>query len=291
MRVVLHAGAHFTDDNRLIVCLGRNGALLATAGTHAPNQNRYRRALRDAIHDGLSDRLTDEGIKAVHASVAADGPVDRLVLSNASFFGTPKMAVGRGLLYPGADDRIAIVKEIFPDSDVELFLGLRNPATLLPALFSRAHVRDMERFLGGFEPEGFRWSETIALLCRRFPDLRMTVWCNEDSPLIWGRILRDMAGVDPNQDIIGEFDLLKEIMTDAGWARFERFIAKKPDLSEAQKRRVMLVFLEKFVKLDEIEEELDLPGWDEARIEALTAAYDADIDTLARLPGVTLLMP
>ena len=291
MRVVLHAGAHFTDENRLIECLFRNTETLAAAGVYVPKQRRYNRTLREAVHEALSSGLTHQGIEAVHASVATDRPVDRLILSNTSFFGTPKMAVGRGLLYPNSVGRLSVFKDIFADSDVEIFLGLRNPATLLPALFGWASVQDMATFLGGFEPEEFRWSEMIARICKGLPNLRLTLWCNEDSPLIWGQILRHMAGLAPDQAMIGEFDLLKEIMIDTGWARFEQFMAKRPGLSETQKRQVVFAFLEKFVNVDKLEEELDLPGWDEAKIEALTDIYDEDVEALARLPGVTLLTP
>lgn len=289
--MVLHAGAHFTDDNRLIECLISNSETLDAAGTYAPPPRLYRRTMRGIIHDALSHELTADGIDAVHASLAMESRVERLILSNTSFFGTPKMSVGRGVFYPGAETRLAILKEIFRDSGVELFLGLRNPATLLPALFATVPTQDMESFLGDFEPEDFRWSDTITQLRDRFPDMPITLWCNEDSPLIWGQILRELAGLDPNAEILGEFDLLKEIMTEKGWTRFDSFISKRPNLSEAQKRRVVQAFLETFVKIDEIEEELDLPDWDDARVEDLTDAYDEDIELMSRLPGVTLLAP
>ncbi|MEM9844285.1 MAG: hypothetical protein AAF965_05755 [Pseudomonadota bacterium] len=291
MQVVLHAGAHFTDDNRLIDCLLRNGESLAAEGTYAPEARAFRRVLRGTVHNALSHGLTDDGIAAVHESLALDETVTRLILSNASFFGTPKMAVGQGLFYPGAEDRLAVFHDIFSDGNLELFLGLRNPATYLPALFATVPNRDMDAFLSGFDPEDFRWSETIARFRSCFPDMPITLWCNEDSPLIWGQILREMASLAPNAVIEGEFGLLKEIMTDKGWARFDRFIDRRPNLSEAQKRRVVQAFLEAFVKVDEIEEELDLPGWDEARIDALTESYDEDIEAIARLPNVTLLTP
>ncbi|MEM6578043.1 MAG: hypothetical protein AAF678_06090 [Pseudomonadota bacterium] len=291
MQVVIHAGAHFTDDNRLIDCLLRDSDMLAAEGAYVPEPRLYRRTLRGIIHDALSHGLTEQGILSVHTSLARDNAANRLILSNSSFFGTPKMAVGRGFFYPGAESRLAIFQDIFSDSHVELFLGLRNPATFLPALFNSVPTRDMSAFLSDFEPEDFQWSETIIRLRDRFPDLSIVTWCNEDSPLIWGQLLREMAGLAPNAPIAGEFDLLKYIMTEKGWTRFDRFISKRPNLSEAQKRKVIQAFLETFVKVDEIEEELDLPGWDEARIEAITEAYDDDVEAIARLSGVTLITP
>lgn len=291
MEVVIHAGAHFTDDDRLIGCLLRNTDMLTATGTYAPDPRLFRRALRGTMHDALDHGVTGQGKETVHRSLAMDETTNRLILSNHSLFGTPKMAVGRGRFYPGSEERLAVLHDIFSGDTLELFLGLRNPATFLPALFETVPTQDMDTFLGEFEPEEFAWSETLEALTERFPDMPITVWCNEDSPLIWGEILREMAGLTPNAEIDGEFDLLKNIMTEPGMTRFEKFIGKRPNLSEAQKRRVAQAFLEKFAKLDEIEEELDLPGWDEARIEDLTDAYDNDLEVISRLPGVTLLSP
>lgn len=291
MQVVLHAGAHFTDDDRLIGCLLRNAETLKDVGVYAPDPRTFRRALRSTLHDALYQGLRQDGIDTVHDSLAIDPSVTRLILSNHSFFGTPKMAVGRGLFYPAAEARLDVLRDIFAESSVELFLGLRNPATWLPALFANAPARDFSTFLSEFEPEEFRWSETIIHLRHRFPDMPITLWCNEDSPVLWGQILREMSGLGANLTLEGEFDLLKEIITDEGRTRFDSFISKRNQLNDAQKQRVVQAFLETFVKVEEIEVELDLPGWDTARVETLTAAYDADVDALSQMPDITVLTP
>ncbi|MEM6650947.1 MAG: hypothetical protein AAF582_00005, partial [Pseudomonadota bacterium] len=155
MQVVLHAGAHFTDDDRLIECMLRNRDTLAAAGTYIPEPRTYRRVLRATIHNALYHGLTGQGIDAVHECLSIDGSMTRLLLSNNSFFGTPKMAVGRGLFYPSAEERLAVFQDVFEECSVELFLGLRNPATLLPTLFASVPARDMDTFLSEFEPEEF----------------------------------------------------------------------------------------------------------------------------------------
>jgi hypothetical protein len=56
-----------------------------------------------------------------------------------------------------------------------------------------------------------------------------------------------------------------------------------------QKRRVIAAFLDKFVREDEIEEELDLPGWTEDLVDQLSDLYDEDIFDVQRVPGINMI--
>lgn len=62
-------------------------------------------------------------------------------------------------------------------------------------------------------------------------------------------------------------------------------------MTEMQKRRVMVAFLDKFAIEDEIEEELDLPGWTDELVDELTDTYEEDCFSLSRIPGVTVIAP
>jgi len=52
---------------------------------------------------------------------------------------------------------------------------------------------------------------------------------------------------------------------------------------------VLTAFLDKYALDDEVEEELDLPGWTPELIDQITANYDDDLIEIARIPGVTVL--
>jgi hypothetical protein len=62
-------------------------------------------------------------------------------------------------------------------------------------------------------------------------------------------------------------------------------------MTEMQKRRVIAAFLDKFALDDEIEEELNAPGWTEADIDTMTDLYEEDMHHVARMPGVTFIAP
>ena len=291
MQVVIHAGAHMTDEDRLIKCLAANREQLAERGTHVPSTTRYRKLLRDMLHASAKTGLAPDARDVAHDAIIEDDTADRVILSNHGFFGTPRMAASGGVFYSAADARMAAFHQIFAGDQIELCLAVRNPATFLPAMFKDAPQTSIDDYLNGVAPSSMKWSELIARLRRAFPEMPITVWCNEDTPLIWGQIVREIAGLDPNREFKGEFSLLFEIMSKPGLARFRSYMNAHPGMTEAQKRRVIVAFLDKFAEETAIEEELDVSGWTEEIIDRLTDLYDEDIYEIERIPGINLISP
>ena len=123
------------------------------------------------------------------------------------------------------------------------------------------------------------------------PDISITIWCNEDTPLIWAEVVRELAGLSANEPFEGEYTLLAEIMTKPGMQRFLAYLDEHPHMTEVQKRRVIAAFLDKFAREDVIEEELDVPGWTEDLIDQLTEIYDEDLYEIQRIPGIQMITP
>lgn len=291
MQVVIHAGAHHTDEDRLINCLSANRDMLAEQGTNVPDPHRYRRLVRDILHQAQDGGLASDARDILVDAISNEGAVDRLVLSNPGFFGTPRMAVGGGVFYGAAEHRLSLFRQLFPDDQIELFIGLVNPATFLPPLLKQTDYDTIEGLLRGHEAVHMRWSELIARVRARHPDIPVTVWCNEDTPLIWSQVVREMAGIDPTVAFEGEFSLIEEIMTPPGLERFRGYLASHPGMTEVQKRRVVAAFLDKFADEAAIEEELDVPGWTDALVGTLTELYDEDMFTIGRMEGVQVIAP
>lgn len=136
-----------------------------------------------------------------------------------------------------------------------------------------------------------RWSDLIARIRQALPDVSLLLWCNEDTPLLWGQILREAAGIEAERKIIGSFDLFSELVSPEAMQRFRGFLRENPQVSEAQKRRVMAAFLEKYALPEAMEEELDMPGWDAAYVDMLTELYDEDVWQISQMDGVRVLSP
>lgn len=291
MQIVLHAGAHFTEEDRLVRCLLRNKEDFSKRGIAVPGPGKYRTLLKDTI-SALQDAPPAPDAREVLLDVILDEEnANRMILSHMFLFGAPRACVRNGFIYQSAPERIAQLSALFANDQVELFLAVRNPATFLPALFNKAPQQDMQTFLRGADPYGIRWSDTLSAIRSAAPDVTITTWCFEDMPMLWAQIVRDIAGLGPGEKIIGGFDLLSEIMSKDGMQRFRTYLKTHPTMTETQKRRVIAAFLDKFAIEDEIEEELNAPGWTEETIDVMTEIYEEDMERVAQIPGVTYIAP
>ena len=134
-----------------------------------------------------------------------------------------------------------------------------------------------------------RWSEVVADIRMRNPECPITVWCNEETPVIWPNILGHVTGLGDSFRFSGELDITRGIISEAGYERLEAYLASRPGLSEAQRERVRELFLTYYYSEDAVEEEIDLPGWSQTLVDHMSETYQADTELIRRMPGVTFL--
>ena len=290
MQIILHAGAHVTDEDRLVTCLLKNAEHLEAIGTVVPEPESYRNMLRDTIAAATDSAAPPDLGQNLRNALLPSGDADRLVISNDSFFGTHKMAVKR-MFYPASCARLEALRQLLPDDHVELFFAVRSPASFMPALLEITNFNSIGDLFRGYDPLSFRWSELFERIRAQIPDIPITVWCNEDTPLIWAELIREMGGLDPTQEIEGEYDLLQEIMSEGGMKRFLSYVDSHPGMTEVQKRRVIAAFMDKFVDDDAVEEEYELAEWTVDIVDQMTELYEEDVFNIPRVPGVTLITP
>lgn len=291
MQIALHLGANCTDEDKLLKSILKNNDVLSGVGTKAPGPSKYRRLIRETIQtlNGMPPAPNTRQV-LLDALLDEDEP-ERLVLSNPNFICISNRIFDGGVFFDQADYKIRGFVDLFPSDQIELFLGIRNPATFVPAAYADSKAGTVTEFLQGMQLHDIRWSDMILRLREAAPDVPLTVWCNEDTPVIWAELMRRMCGLDPMTRITGGHDLLASVMSPGGMARFLAFLRDNPPKSEAQKRKVIMAFLDKFALDDEMTQEVDMAGLDAAAVADLTAAYDRDVDVIAAMPGVTFVEP
>ncbi|WP_298676080.1 hypothetical protein [uncultured Lentibacter sp.] len=291
MQIVFHAGAHNTDDDRIIKCLLKNRSDFSALGVNVPPPGRYRKLMHQTLLAMSEAPPSPQARDILIETILEEEPCERMVLSNENFFCVPNMALRGGQFYDKGHERVKALSELFAGDEIEIFLAICNPATYLPAQFKRTKFEDFSDMTFGADPRDLRWSDLVYRLRENNPDIALTVWCNEDTPLTWAQVIRELAALNPNTKIKGGFDLISDIMTPEGMKRFRAYLAEHPDMTEMQKRRVIAAFLDKYARDDMIEEELDLPGWTEALVDELSEIYDEDVFEISRIPGVNFIAP
>lgn len=290
MRIVYHLGAHCTDEERLLRCLLKNRGPLAQEGIVVPGPTRYRNLIRDTAITLKGSAASQDTQALVLDQIMDEDRAERLILSWDSFLAFPQWAVRRAL-YPNAGARVRAFTQIFPDIEAEFHLAIRNPATFLPELFQKQKGKSYDEFFDGVAPMDLGWPSVIIDILSANPGVPLFVWCDEDTPLIWPEVLRTVSGHAPETVLEDTDDLLADIMSADGFRRMTGYLASHPPQTELQRRRIVSAFLDKFALPDQIEVELDIPGWTPQLVEAMTAQYDRDVARIAVTPGVTFIAP
>ncbi|MDP4033507.1 MAG: hypothetical protein Q8P60_11760 [Pseudorhodobacter sp.] len=290
MRIVYHLGAHCTDEERLLKCLLKNRGLLAAEGIIVPGPARYRNIIRDTALSLNGTAASRDTQALVLDQIMVEEQAERLVLSWDSFLAFPKWAL-RGTLYPSCGERLRAITQIFPEIDAEFHLAIRNPATFLPALLQKQRGKSYDEFIEGSSPISLRWSDPISDILTCNPGVPLHVWCDEDTPLIWPEVLQAVSGHAPGTSLEDSDDLLGAIMSADGFRRMNGYLESHAPQNVAQRRRIVSAFLDKFARPEEIEMELQMPGWNEDLVAALTLQYEQDTAYIAQMPGVTFLAP
>lgn len=289
MHISYHMGAHCTDEDQLVRSLLKNRDVLAKEGVIVPGPGRYRSMMGDVLGKLGGGKASAQTQDVLLESIMDVDEADRLVLSHDNFLGISSRTLEHGQLYHLIADKATRLRNLFPDNPVEFFIGIRDLSTFIPALFEKNGGQDFAGFISATDPFSLYWSDVIQALREAVPDCPITVWCNEDTPMIWPEILHEVAGVDPSLRMMGGFDILTSIMANEGMKRLRTYLGTHPPQNEIQRRRILAAFLDKYALEDEIEEVVDLPGWTEQVTTDLSASYDDDVLEISRLPGVTML--
>jgi len=289
LRISIHLGAHCTDEDQLVKSLIKNQKFLADRGIIVPGPRKYRPVIREVLGKLKGEAADQDAQDVLFEAILDTEDAERLVLSNGDFLANHLNAFKNAHLYRNAGKNSAALRNLFPDNAVEFFIAVRNPATLIPALHKILQPGPFQDYIAGVDADALVWSDVIHDIREQNPETPITVWCNEDTPLIWPEVMHEVAGLEPIVELKGDFDILAQIMAREGIKRLRAYLKTHPPVTEIQRRRILSAFLDKYALEDEVEEEIDLPGWTPEVIEQFTTNYDDDLIEIGRIPGVTVL--
>ena len=290
MQVIYHIGAHCTDEGRILRALLKNRGLLVERGVAVPSPAQFPPVLRRAMQS-LSGGLLGQDTGEMIVEDLLDGtPADRLIFSHDFLMSIPMHSIGEEGLYANAARNIAALTRVFEVGVCEFHIGLRNPATLVPALVRLQRGQSYRDVMGAAHPLEMRWRAVIERIFERVPDARLVLWCDEDMPFIWPEVLRRLAGLDAGTQLEAEDDFLATLLTPEGLSQFRARLG--PGLPDIETRReVTAELLATHLREGAAEEAIDLPGWTQALVDQITAEYEADVAAVAEFPGVEFLWP
>ncbi len=293
MEIVYHLGAHCTDEERLLRCLLKNRGALSAQGIVVPGPARYRNLLRDTAIALKGNQASRDTQALVLEQIMEEDNDQRLILSWDNFLSYPMWSL-KGRMYPTAAERARAFSNIFPDIKAEFCIGVRNPATFLPGLFDKqladkSHAKSYADYFDGTDIFSLRWSDTLQSVLDANPGAPLTVWSDEDTPLIWPEVLQAVTGHNDETKLEDTDDLLTAIMSTEGMTRLRAYLQSHPPTNPALRRKVISAFLDKFARPEKISQQVTLPGWTEELVARLTETYERDVATIRTMPGIRFI--
>lgn len=291
MQMVFHLGVHGTDGDRLLKTLLNNRDLLMRHGTDTITPNRHRGLFEEALMALKGGRATPDMQQIMLDAVLNSEAPDRAVFSTPTFMGAPGRVVGQAGLYPQMGARAAALANLFPDHDVEFFLAMRNPATLIAEVLPIFTGGGYHVLMQGRQPLDLRWRTPVQALLRAVPGRRVVMWCHEDVPLIWPEVARLAGNVPDDAPLKGAMMYLEEILDETGLARLKDALGAQDQLTIARRRALSAQIMQDHARPGVLDQVIDLPGWTQELIDRVTDTYRADVAEIAVLPGVEFLLP
>ena len=292
MKIAIHIGAHCTDGDQLTKSLLKNADQLLSHGVAVPGPTRYRGLLGQIMVKLKGNTATAETQDMMIEELIDSQNVDRIILGHQHTMGVHHRALEHRRLYHLAERNTAWMRNVFPDHEVCFFLGISNIANFYPDIIDAVADDQRAEILRSIDPRDLFWSDVIENIRAACPDVPVTVWCNEDTPVIWPDVMRSISGLDPSVALnIGEFDILEQVTAREGMTRLRAYVKENPFESSKLRARFLNVFMEKFARNDVVEREVSLPGWTQDLVDDLSENYERDLQDIANIPGVTLLTP
>ncbi|WP_417248402.1 hypothetical protein [Celeribacter sp.] len=292
MRVNLHVGMHFSRTSRLVRAVRLNEKNFSRYGVKAPPVKGYRTLIKEELArlDGLPP-TRDEARALVH-SICEESEPRSLVLIEEEWSGAINDAFKDEMLYASIGTNVRQVVELFQTEDVHLSLALVNPATYIAGVLGVERVVGQAKwFVRNVDPEKISWRATIVRLLAEVPDVPITLWAEEDAPLVWARAVRRIADLPDDTPIRATYLALREVLTPEGFDRLRTYLAKFPPKTPAARERVIIAFLNKYDAAPVYGPEGGIEGWDAAALDTITERYEADIAALATHPRITVIQP
>ncbi len=291
MKVIIHPGAHGTNEDRLTKTLLRNRDRFLAKGCMVPGPNKYRVLLKECVAAARVHAPSPAACDVLWDAILEGEKATRVVLTNQHFFGSQREALENQKFYPEAGPRLRALQALLPDDEIELMMAIRSPIGFLPAMLEHAHPNRRASVLSSADLTQMRWSELFIRIRQAVPNIAITVWCQEDVPLLWPQLLRRFGGLEEGAGVAGSLSILREILSDEGFSRLRSYLSAHPDLTEDLRRRVYMAFLDKYARDDELEEDVQIPGWTADFVDRIEALYDRDVQHISAIPGVTMLTP
>ena len=291
MDIAFYIGASCTDDEMLFGILRRQAETLAEGGICVPDPSSYRKLIRDALVSVQRGAALPEAGEIILDAITHGDHPRRLVLGNPNFLAIPSRIFAEGAFYGQAALKIAALAKLFPDNQISLYMGIRSGVGHLNEAFRRSDTQSLSQFMNSVHPLDISWFDLVQRIRRAAPQMELTVWCNEDVPVISPHILMSLADEWQNTFFARSLIPLSDLLDTEGVAAAQAVLLEENSPSIAKDEQIRLAALETFGKYGALTDTITLPEVSPKIINEMQDIYEEDCAAIAALEDVTFLRP
>ena len=291
MQLVIHAGFAFTDEGRLFQSLHANKRGLTRHGATVLRPRRFWRNFAPVLQTLWTESPTSELQTQLQQLLTIEADTTRMILSSDSFLGVKPVAIHDGQFYPFAGQRLASLDRVLGDTEIEVFLSLLNPGVFIPKVLRSLTDSQCQNIFNNTDLSCLSWLSVIEDIRDLAPNVKLTLWSNEDTPLIWGDILRAMGGLPDGVPLNDEYGLLNSLLNPTGQRVALSLAEQKPVLEREIFQSELMRLLQDYSEPGKLEEEIDLPGWSDEVLSAFSELYEQDLFQIRNMPDIRFLTP
>ena len=288
-KLVFHLGAPSPSFEQLTFSLRKSAFLLGKHKAIVRRPGQYRALLDNALMAHNLGQFTDEDRATLLRKLTMDQPDRRVLVSNGSLLEEPTKIFRDGAFYTRAGQVTRALRAMLPEVEMEFMLTVQNPITLVADLLNGRRLTSRQSFMNGMPFEEVRWSDVILEISKANSHKDVTIWAYEEGPTIWPMILRHVAGLRGSYNLDGDLDLIAPLIGELPTKRLKEFLGKQTDLTPAARLEIMEGFLQHFCDPEVAEQVIDLDGVNRRTVEAVSRAYETDLERCKTIEGVNII--
>jgi hypothetical protein len=288
--VHLHLGVHRTATTFIQHCLRENAELLLRKNVKILTP----KELRPNFTTRVEALATKGGQKDVlsylqnYMNELDNKKYKRVVFSEENLIGHCGEPLQYGGVYETAERRIGVLKDLFANRLVKLFICLRDYASYLPSAYieeTKHKNITFDDYISNIELDEFRWKKYIDFLVKAFPKSEVIAWD-------YSRFGGDENIERVFEHLVGERDFQ---VVERDFCVFRRSLSQKSIdilnilrnvLSASEMKQIRTFIIDSF---KEDGEPLAFNPWTTDQKDSLLKSYRKDLEEISRMERVTLL--
>jgi hypothetical protein len=298
MRIVLHLGAHATDQGAIANWLAASAPMLEEDGVRVVPPS----AFRPAVHELIQTLRGSPAPRAVEQDLidrlCAGARPERIVLSHPWLLGPAGRILESRGFYPVAGQRLVSLCNLFPSHRIELALAVRQPMPFLAAVLALQSDIEAHEFWSRAAAHVLDWGAIAGQLRDHAPQAGLTLWRHEDLGTIWPEVGAALVGAEARLPVQGFAGLLGDRVSPDGLRKLEDYLAATAIEARDQAVRLADIFALRFPAVRAaapspaaLAEKGLAPPELVAAIADADAAYAGLETAVAALRGVRLISP